>query len=107
MLRLPPDDECLLELTSLGYRVGVFAPFEEAAAAIVRFRRGAGGDPRRGMSAAGCAAVGLRGRLWRGGGWVRSVAGKAAGAEHDDGRMAERLAAFVARPRRAPLRNAR
>ena len=39
VLRLPPDDGRVLELTSLGYRAGVFAPYEEAAAAIARFRR--------------------------------------------------------------------
>ena len=43
VLRLPPDDERLLELASLGYRVGMFVPFEEAAEAVARFRRD---DPR-------------------------------------------------------------
>ena len=43
VLHLPPDDERLLELTTLGYRVGVFAPFDEAADALARFRRD---DPR-------------------------------------------------------------
>ena len=39
VLGLPADDGRLLELTSLGYRVGVFAPYDEAAAAIAGFRR--------------------------------------------------------------------
>ena len=43
VLRLPADDGRLLELTSLGYRVGAFVPYEEAAAALARFRRD---DPR-------------------------------------------------------------
>ena len=41
--RLPAEDGCLLELTSLGYRVGLFAPYEEAADAIACFRHD---DPR-------------------------------------------------------------
>ena len=41
VLRLPPDAECILELTSLGYRVGMFASFDEAANAIAQFRRDA------------------------------------------------------------------
>jgi hypothetical protein len=43
VLRLPPDDQRVLELVTLGYRVGVFAPFEQAADALARFRRD---DPR-------------------------------------------------------------
>ncbi len=54
--RLPADDERLLELTSLGYRVGVFAPFEEAAAAIAGFRRD---DPREACGAFLARLVGL------------------------------------------------
>ena len=46
--RLPAEDGRLLELTSLGYRVGVFAPYEEAAAALARFRRD---DPREACGA--------------------------------------------------------
>jgi hypothetical protein len=56
VLRLPADDERLLELTSLGYRVGVFAPFEEAAAAIAGFRRD---DPREACGAFLARLVGL------------------------------------------------
>ena len=43
VLGLPADDGRLLELTSLGYRVGVFAPYDDAAAAVAGFRRD---DPR-------------------------------------------------------------
>ena len=48
VLGLPADDGRLLELTSLGYRVGVFAPYDEAAAAPTGVRREA---PREGCGA--------------------------------------------------------
>ena len=50
------------------------------------------------MSATGCDAVGRLERLWRG--WRPEARGGGMGTAclaHDDGRMAERLAAFVAR----------